>query len=129
MGRRILIADNDSAYALTFRELLSCRDFEVYLTDTFEDAKELLVIQRFDVVVTDLRLGGNSNGGGFELVRFLKSAFPWIRVIVASAEALPEHMTWAYEQGADLFLEKPFRIERFLSALRALGAYERGIVA
>lgn len=129
MSRRILIADDDSAYALAFKELLSSRDFEVYITDNVEDARELLSIQRFDVVVTDFRLGGDSDEGGCELVKFLKSSYPWIKAIVASEGATPQQMVWVYDQGADLYIEKPFRIERFLSALRALGAYERGIIA
>jgi CheY-like chemotaxis protein len=59
-----------------------------------------------DLVLSDVQLSGEN---GFELLRFLKDAYPQIKFITMSASSKDEKSS--SELGADAFLAKPFTLQ------------------
>jgi CheY-like chemotaxis protein len=97
-GKKVLIVDDEPDVLETLRELLSMCD--VTEAATFEQAKELLEAQVFDVAILDIM--------GVDGYRLLETARQRkIVPVMLTAHALsPEHTIKSYKRGAALYVPK-----------------------
>lgn len=75
---------------------------------------QILAKEKPSLVLLDLRLlgpDGEPVGDGFQICREIKRLQPTLPVVVISAEGEEEACDFAIMQGADAYLQKPFRIE------------------
>jgi DNA-binding response OmpR family regulator len=89
-------------------------------------AIEQLIIRRPDLACLDLVLPELS---GFELCEFIRRSpvLGNVPILMMSGRSLPEDRALAEEAGASAYLPKPFTLEQFGRAVRALlGGDERG---
>ena len=86
------------------------------------DALALLTEQRFDVVISDVRMPGELDG--VSLLRRVKAIDPDIEVVLATAFGTIDHAVDAIKCGAYDYLTKPVDPERLLLTIRR--AAERG---
>ena len=77
------------------------------------DALSLLHTIKVDVVFTDVRMPGQSDG--LALARIVRSNWPRTKVVMASA-----HHHLPSPRHADLFFSKPYDLPRVVSAIREL---------
>lgn len=96
--KRVLIVDDDPDVLETLEELLSMCD--VVKATTFEEAREHLETQYFDIAILDI-MGVD----GYELLKIaLKRR---VMGVMLTAHALsPEQTKLSYKRGADLYVPK-----------------------
>jgi DNA-binding NtrC family response regulator len=117
-GKRILIVDDEPDVLNALADLLSM--CQVTKASTFEQAKEQLETQAFDVAVLDI-MGVN----GYELLE-LAIKKNVIAMMVTAHALSPEHTVTSFRKGAAFFVpkEEMGRIEVFLNDV--LEAKEEG---
>ncbi len=98
---------------------------EGYLVETFlnaEPALARLVEQKFDVVVTDLKMKGID---GMEVLRTVKRLYPETKVIMITAFANLDAAIEALRADVHDFFPKPVKIRELKASIqRALGTGE-----
>jgi DNA-binding response OmpR family regulator len=96
--KRVLIVDDEPDVLETLEQLLPMCD--VVKASTFEEARELLEIQYFDIAILDI-MGVN----GYRLLEIAKQRE--VITVMLTAHALsPEDLAKSYKQGADSYVPK-----------------------
>ena len=126
MGKRrprVLVVDDNFEMARTIAEGLMDRSYDAVPVGSGRDALDRLTAERFDVVVTDLRM---PNVDGMELLASSRKADPDRPVIVMTAYSAIDTAVESIRQGAYHYLTKPFKqdelvifLERALDQVRA----------
>ena len=125
MKKNILIVDDDKRLRELLKDYLSEKKFEVYLCEDFIEAKEILNIFFFDLVILDRMM---PSGDGINLVEFIKknSNSPFI-ILTAMGE--DQNKIQGLKIGADDYLAKPFEPEElFLRINNLLNLYENLLI-
>lgn len=118
---RLLIVDDDNTILMVFKTLLQDTQLTVDTADTVEAAQALMKSQKYDAVITDLRLTGVEGREGLEVIAALKKNSPGTRVILLTAYGTPSLLNEALDLGIDLYLEKPVSSADLRQALTNLG--------
>ncbi|HYV50017.1 MAG TPA: response regulator [Myxococcaceae bacterium] len=123
MGKYLLVDDNE-AFAENVAEILRDDGHEVVTSSAGEDALRRVRQDRFDVLITDMKM---PNMGGARLVHELRRVDPGMPVIVITAYSGDEDLKIARAEGLLAILSKPPNLPR----LRELLAVARrdGLVA
>jgi two-component system response regulator CpxR len=100
---KVLIVDDNLAYAQNIAEILEIRGYVTVLFESAEDALRRAVAPEICVVITDYRLPGMN---GVELVRRVRRERPHVHAVVISAYADDRVVDDARALGAE-FLPKP----------------------
>lgn len=119
MRRRILYVEDDP----TGREValfnLRRAGYDVTPTSDGQEALSRFSLEKFDLVITDVRMPGLS---GLELVRRIHRMVPCLPIIVVTAFGEMETAVEAMRGGACYFLAKPFdRAHLQLAVEKVLG--------
>jgi len=101
---RILIVEDDPAVRTMLSRLLAGEGYSCVTAPDAERALRLLESDGFSLLVTDLRLPGNS---GTELLRAVKKRRPDVVVLVMTEEGNRETAVQSVELGAHAYLIKP----------------------
>ncbi len=120
----IWIVDDDPALRFVMNEALKEAGFSVRLYVSAEDVRAALETGQPAVLVSDVRLPGES---GFDLLKFLRKERPKLPVIVVTAHADLESAVTAYQGGAFEYLSKPFDLDE-LAVLVNRAAQAQGSV-
>lgn len=118
---RVLIIEDDAAVAnLLVKHFEKKMGFTAVWHGSGESALEWLKKgDVVDFVVTDLGLPGMSGASVVEALR-AEPRTQSLPIIVCSARTSMQDHTLALEAGADLFLEKPLRLQRLESEVKRL---------
>jgi CheY-like chemotaxis protein len=119
-GLGVLVVEDDDDLAAYLVDLLEDVGHEATRVATAEAALDKLVAAEFDVVLTDVRLGGPMTGVGLA-ERMRRDARPEV-VIVMTAFGSPDVVESALTAGAVACLSKPFR------SAELLGCIELGVL-
>lgn len=111
---RILIADDEAQIRDLLCELLS-PSHECVGVDSAEQALRLLRAEKFDLVLSDIRMGGLS---GLEMVPHVLSIAPETVVIMISGGQTIENAIEALRVGAFDYITKPFDLRHVEVAVR-----------
>jgi len=115
---RILVVDDEAGMTDLLRRLLTAEGHAVECARSAEEAEERLRSAPFDLVITDLVMGGK---GGELLVRAVKEEHPDTEILVLTAHASVDSAIEVMKQGAFDYLRKPLLPEELLHAVtRAL---------
>lgn len=108
MGQRraVLVVEDESSIRDALTELFEVDRVEVHAAASLEEAQRALQAHRFDLVVTDLRLGG-IHSGGLQVMAVAGMLSPDAAVIVLTAFPDRENRQASVRLGATHFLEKP----------------------
>jgi two-component system, NtrC family, response regulator HydG len=104
---KILLIEDQESYRTTLEAALA-QDHDVRACESGEKALEVAAADSFDLVVTDLKLGGIS---GLEVVRKLKRSDPYLEIIVMTAYGTVESAVEAMKEGAYDYISKPFNLD------------------
>lgn len=104
-GEWILVVDDDEGIRQTFSRALASEGYECATAEDVPHARELLGSDRFDLVICDLNMPGES---GMTLVEELDASEHEIAVLMATGEDDPAIAHAASERGADGYMIKPF---------------------
>ncbi|CAG0907174.1 unnamed protein product, partial [Darwinula stevensoni] len=97
-------------YTLALRNF----DYEIHTAQDLAQAKAALQQQRFDLVVTDMRL---PDGLGLELVGYLQERANNEQSVVITAYGSAENAVQALKAGAFDYLSKPIDLQQFRSVI------------
>jgi len=113
---RVLIVEDDRDMRRLLTAVFRSEGFEVAAVDQVSSAVPLL-IEGFDLVVTDIRLPGKS---GLELLATIREGHPDLPVVVMTAFGDEDAHASAAELRASQFLDKPFSIDQLRDVIRQL---------
>ena len=116
---KVLIVDDSWTYLTLIATLLTERGYIVATASDGEEAIEKALSERPNCMVLDVVLPKMS---GFQVCRKLKNmdAARHIPIILISSKKTPLDRHWGMQQGADIYLEKPFTDQDLLASVRSL---------
>jgi len=117
---QILVVDDEEAQREILRTILTAEGYEVETAGTAKEAIDKGGRQRFDLVLTDLRMPG---ADGLSLVRSLSREDPPTLVIIMTGHGSLDTAEQAMKQGAFDYLTKPLERDDLLRIVNR--AFER----
>ena len=112
----VLAIDDDAAMRQLIADYLRENDLRVTTVATGADMENILAEHAIDVVVLDLRLGGED---GMQLARKLRESSD-IPIIILSGRQDEADRVMGLELGADDYITKPFSPRELLARVRAV---------
>lgn len=104
--KSVLVVEDEQSIRDILVELFDVESNVVTSAELLPDALEKLRAQRFDLVVTDLRLGGKRDGG-LQVMALAGMLSPDATVLVLTAYPDDSNRQASFRLGALHFLEKP----------------------
>lgn len=115
---KILVVDDEEDMLENCRRILERSGYRCLISTSVAEALELISSERFNVVLTDLRMPQKD---GLELLKAAKQLDPEIVVILFTAYATIETAVQAIKEGAFDYIPKPFSADQLqLVVKRAL---------
>jgi len=111
----ILVVDDDNRIRELVKEYLEENQFLVTTAKDSQDAKEKLEIIKFDILVLDIMMPGQS---GLSLTKDIKQNNPSTPVILLTAKDEAKDRIQGLEFGADDYLGKPFEPKELLLRIK-----------
>jgi DNA-binding NtrC family response regulator len=108
VSARLLVVDDERIALDNLKHVLSKVGYEVATTTSGARALEMLDEQRFDAVLTDLRM---EKVDGLEILRRCRNRGLDAEVIVITGYASAESAVTAMREGAFYYIAKPFRLD------------------
>lgn len=116
--KKVLLAEDDPNLGMLLRDYLQMKGkFEVVLCRDGEEAYRMFTKEHFDICILDVMMPKKD---GFTLGKEIRRINPNIPIIFATAKAMIEDKSEAYNLGGDDYITKPFRIEELLLRVNAL---------
>ena len=120
MLENILIVDDDKRLRELLEDYLSEKKYEIYLSDDFNTAKEIIQYFVFDLIIIDRMM---PSGDGIDLIKIIKEKND-TPVILLTAMGEIENRIEGLKYGADDYLSKPFEPEElYLRIQKLLGLF------
>lgn len=114
--KKALIIEDESDMCLLLNIMLKSDEVELDHVKNISAAKEYLQKENPSVVILDNKL---PDGFGVDLIGFIKSNYPSIKIIMISGyDASAEDV--ALDNGADVFLQKPFSKNQLYQSMMSL---------
>ncbi len=104
----VLVVDDEKEMAEMIADGLVERGYDARACSSGADAVELVQREKYDAVVTDLRMG---SADGMQVLAASRSAAPERPVILMTAYSAVETAVEAIRQGANHYLTKPFKVD------------------
>ncbi len=117
MGDKILVVDDEPRVVRLVREILRAVGYQVIEASRGEEALEMVVMERPDLVLLDILLPEGIDG--YEVCRRLRE-FSDVPVIMLTAKAQEKDLLRGFEVGADDYLTKPFSARELVARVRAV---------
>jgi len=109
---KILVVEDEGQIGLVLNMILSDRNFDLDYVNNLLDAQEYLEKNKPSIVILDNKL---PDGFGVDFISYIKKKFPSIKIIMISGFSTARDV--ALENGADMFLEKPFSMDAVNEAI------------
>lgn len=121
MGRKVLLIEDEPNIIEAVRFLLIREGWDVSAHGDGEDAVDVVLAQRPDLVILDMMLPGRS---GMDILRDLRGlpALNGLPVLMLTARGQARDRDLAEEAGVSRFMTKPFSNAEVLTAVRDLVA-------
>ena len=116
MSKSILIVDDDKRLRELLEDYLSEKKYQIYLSDDFNSAEEMLHYLNFDLIIVDRMM---PSGDGIDLIKIIKDKNQ-TPVILLTAMGEIENRIEGLKFGADDYLSKPFEPEELYLRIQKL---------
>jgi len=119
-GKKVLLVDDDREVMAAMQAALQDLGPELYLARDGDEALVLAEQHTPDVVVLDMML---PKRGGLIVLQKLKQGRKRTdppHVIMITGNEGTRHKTYAESQGVEVYLNKPFRMERLIESVKKL---------
>jgi len=109
---KIVVVKDEGQNGLVLHMILSDRNLDMDYVNNLLDAQEYLEKNKPSIVILDNKL---PDGFGFDFISYIKKKFPSIKIVMISGFSTARDV--ALENGADMFLEKPFSMDAVNEAI------------
>jgi two-component system, OmpR family, response regulator QseB len=113
---QILIAEDEPRIAAFIMKGLKANGFTPTMATDAEETLNLILGNRFDLLILDLGLPGRD---GMEVLQEIRGQGEQLPIIILSARDDLKNKVAGLESGADDYITKPFRFEELLARVRA----------
>ncbi len=120
---RVLIVDDEEAFANNIAKLISKRGYDIKAVDNGQSAIEALEEMDFDVIILDLKMPGLD---GLATLKIIKGKKPGVEVIILTGHGSMDSGIDGIQLGAFDFIMKPVRFDDLYEKIRQ--AYQRKCV-
>ena len=115
-AKKVLIVEDEGDMCLLLNILLNSDEMELDHVQNLVAADEYLQKEVPSVIILDNKL---PDGYGVDFISYIKKKFPTVRIIMISGfDASARDV--ALENGADIFLEKPFTRDQLYTSIKKL---------
>jgi DNA-binding response OmpR family regulator len=111
-AKKILVVEDQGQIGLALNMILSERGFELDYVSNLLAAEEYLGKNKPSVAILDNKL---PDGFGVDLISYIRKKYPAIKIIMISGFSTARDV--AMENGADVFIEKPFSMDAINEAI------------
>ena len=115
----ILIIEDEGDISLILNLMLKKEAIEIEHVTTLAKAATQLQQQSPDIIIIDNQL---PDGLGIEYIKEIKSTYPVIKIIMITGNADNMDKETALQNGADVFLAKPFTKEQIQAAIESVSS-------
>ena len=112
---RILLVDDEESIVTTLSTLLRAQGYSTASALGGEAAKDLIMSQQFDLMISDIRM---SPVDGMELLKLAHDHCPTMPVIMLTAYGQVETAIEALQLGAFDYVKKPFKAEELIDTVK-----------
>ena len=121
MSKTILLVDDDQRLRDLLKDYLKEKDFKVYTSQDFIEAKDIVNFFIFDLIILDRMM---PSGDGIDLITHVKKSSD-TPVIMLTAMGEDNNKIQGLKTGADDYVSKPFEPEElYLRIINLLKLYE-----
>ena len=115
-AKKVLIIEDEGDMCLLLNIMLNGKEMELDHVKNLSSAEEYLQKENPSVVILDNKL---PDGFGIDFISHIKKNYPALRIIMISGyDGAARDI--AIENGADIFLEKPFTRSQLYNAIKSL---------
>ncbi len=115
-AKKVLIIEDEGDMCLLLNILLNGKEMELDHVQNLSDAADYLEKEQPSVVILDNKL---PDGLGVDFISYLKQKYPAIKIIMISGfDSSAKDV--AMENGADIYLEKPFSKDQLYQSIKGL---------
>ena len=115
----ILIIEDEGDISLILNLMLKKSDVEIEHVTTLAKADEFLKEQKTDIVIIDNQL---PDGLGMDYIKTIKEDYPTLKIIMITGNTDITDRETALQNGADIFLAKPFTKEQIQAAIESVSS-------
>jgi putative two-component system response regulator len=108
---RILVVDDEQQIRRLLARLLEDRGYRCATAGDAHEARRLLELERFDLVLSDVNMPGES---GLDLVRDVRERYPNSAIVMVTGLDDPRYAQEALQSGAYGYMLKPFKPNELL---------------
>ena len=112
LAKKLLVVEDEGQIGLVLNMILSERNFDLDYVNSLLSAQEYLEKNKPSLVILDNKL---PDGFGVDFISYIKKKSPSIKIIMISGFSTARDV--ALENGADMFLEKPFSMNTVNEAI------------
>ena len=112
LAKKILVVEDEGEIGLSLNLILSERDLEMDYVKSLLAADEYLQKSKPAAIILDNKL---PDGYGVDFISYLRKKYPEIKIIMISGFSSARDV--ALNNGAAVFLEKPFSLEKVNEAI------------
>ena len=112
----ILVVDDELSMREFLKILLEKEGYKVSTASEASSALDLIRGQKFDLVLSDIKMPGM---GGLSLLEKIKEIDSSLPVIMITAFASPENAVIAMKSGAFDYITKPFKVEEIIKIIKS----------
>jgi response regulator RpfG family c-di-GMP phosphodiesterase len=102
----VLLLDDEESIRRDLGGRLRSQGYNVHTANSAEDARKIILSEKIDCAIVDLKIDWHSEFSGAAVVNFLKRNRPKARAVVLSAYALDDRIRANFEVEIDGYVEK-----------------------
>ncbi len=114
----ILVVDDEAQLRKSLTDQLLEEGYTVYAASDSNQALSFLNSTTISLMILDLKLPVGMSG--HEILKYAKTFYPKVKVLVLTGYANLKEGRAAKQEGADEFLSKPYNVEDLLQMVEAL---------
>ena len=114
---KVLIVEDEGDICLLLNIILDGKNVDLEHVNSIEAAKKYLEEKQPELIMLDNKL---PDGLGMDFIHYLKTNYPSIKILMISGFHTASTKDIALENGADLYLEKPFTKDQIYESVQSL---------
>lgn len=117
--KKILIIDDEVDISYFLSRSLRKSNYETFVALNLAEAESLISKEVPAIVLLDNHL---PDGFGIDFAAIIKQTFPNIKILMLTAHNSPQDKQKAINNGVDVFISKPFKVDDIVSIVKGLEA-------